>query len=124
MWKDSRKLDVLGLDGNSLGVDGTQVGVLEQGNEISLNGLLESTDGGRLEAEVRLEVLGDFTDQTLEGKLSDEELSRLLVTTDFTESDGSRLVSVGLLDTTGRGGRLAGSLGSKLLTGSLATSGL
>ena len=57
------------MDGNSLGVDGTQVGVLEQGNEISLNGLLESTDGGRLEAEVRLEVLGDFTDQTLEGKL-------------------------------------------------------
>jgi hypothetical protein len=31
---------------------------------------------------------------------------------------------VRLLDTSGRGGGLAGSLGSKLLTGSLATSGL
>jgi hypothetical protein len=31
---------------------------------------------------------------------------------------------VGLLDTSGGGGGLAGSLGSELLTGSLATSGL
>jgi hypothetical protein len=60
----------------------------------------------------------------LEGELSDEELGRLLVATDLTESDGTRLISVGLLDTSGRGGRLAGSLGSKLLTRSLATSGL
>ena len=89
-----------------------------------LNGLLKSTDGGRLEAQVRLEVLGDLTDQTLEGELSDEELGRLLVTTDLTESDSSWLVSVGLLDTSGRWCRLAGSLGSKLLTRSLATGGL
>lgn len=40
------------LDGNSLGVDSAKVGVLEEGDEISLNGLLESTDGRRLEAEV------------------------------------------------------------------------
>jgi len=85
---------------------------------------LEGTDGGRLEAEVGLEVLGNLTNQTLEGELSDEELGRLLVTTDLTESDGTRLISVGLLDTSGRRGRLAGGLGSKLLTGGLATGGL
>lgn len=34
------------------------------------------------------------------------------------------LVAVGLLDTSGGGGGLAGGLGSELLTGSLATSGL
>jgi hypothetical protein len=34
------------------------------------------------------------------------------------------LVTVGLLDTAGGGGGLAGSLGGELLTGSLATSGL
>lgn len=34
-------------------------------------------------------------------KLSDQELSGLLVTTDLTESDSSRLVAMGLLDTTG-----------------------
>jgi hypothetical protein len=42
-----------------------------------------------LESQVRLEVLGNFTNQTLERKLSDEELGRLLVATDFTESDSS-----------------------------------
>jgi len=93
------QLDVLRLDGDTLGVDGAQVGILEEGHEVGLDGLLESTDGGRLEAEIGLEVLCDFTDETLERKLADEELSRLLVTTNLTESDSSWLVSVGLLDT-------------------------
>lgn len=70
-------------------LDGAKVGVLEERDEVSLNGLLKSTDGGRLEAEVALEVLGDFTDETLEGKLADEELGRLLVATNLTESDGT-----------------------------------
>jgi histone H3 len=61
-----------------------------------------------LESEIRLEILGNLTNQTLEGELSDEELGRLLVTTDLTESDGTRLISVGLLDTSGRWCRLAG----------------
>jgi hypothetical protein len=116
-------LNILGLNGNTLGVDSAQVGILEEGDEVSLDGLLESTDGGRLEAQVGLELLGDLTDETLEWELADEELSRLLVTTDLTESDGSWLVSVWLLDTTGRWGLFAGSLGSKLLSWGLATSG-
>jgi len=105
-------------------MDGTQVGIFEEGHKVGLNGLLEGTDRRRLEAQVGLEVLGDLTNQTLEGELSDEELGGLLVTTDLTESDSTRLVSVGLLDTSGRWGRLAGSLGSKLLTRGLATGGL
>jgi histone H3 len=87
--KAASKLDVLGLDGDTLGVDSAQVGVFEEGDEVGLNGLLESTDGGGLEAKVGLEVLGDFTDQTLEGELSDQKLSGLLVATDLTESDGT-----------------------------------
>jgi hypothetical protein len=118
------KLDVLGLDGDTLGVDGAQVGVLEEGDEVGLDGLLKSTDGGRLEAEVRLEVLSNFTNKTLEGQLADQELSGLLVATDLTESDGTGLVAVRLLDTSGGGSGLTGSLGGELLTGSLATSGL
>lgn len=62
--------------------------------------------------------------ETLEGELADEKLSRLLVATDLTESDGTGLVAVRLLDTTSRGGRLAGSLGGELLAGGLATGGL
>jgi hypothetical protein len=95
------ELDVLGLDGDTLGMDGAQVGVLEEGDEVGLDGLLESADGRGLEAEVRLEVLGDLTDKTLEGQLADEKLGRLLVATDLTESDGTRLVAVRLLDTSG-----------------------
>jgi hypothetical protein len=68
-------LKILGLDGDTLGVDSSQVGVFEQGDEVGLGSLLQSHDGGRLESEVGLEVLGDFTDQTLEWELSDEELS-------------------------------------------------
>ena len=33
------------LDGDTLGVDGAQVGVLEQRDEVRLDGLLEGTDG-------------------------------------------------------------------------------
>jgi len=105
-------------------MNGAKVSILKQRHEIRLNGLLKGTDGGRLEAKVRLEVLGNLTDKTLEWELSDQKLGGLLVTTDLTESDSSWLISVGLLDTSGRWGRLAGSLGSKLLSGGLATSGL
>ena len=34
------ELDVLGHDGDTLGVDGAQVGVLEQADQVSLAGLL------------------------------------------------------------------------------------
>ncbi|KAL3708179.1 hypothetical protein TMatcc_006162 [Talaromyces marneffei ATCC 18224] len=117
------KLDVLALDGDTLGVDGAQVGVLEEGDKVGLNGLLERTDGGGLEAEVGLEVLSNFTDKTLERQLADQELGGLLVATNLTESDGTWLITMRLLDTSGGGGSLTGSLGSKLLTRGLATSG-
>ena len=118
------ELDVLGHDGNPLGVDGAQVGVLEKSYQVSFRGFLKGHDGRGLETEVGLEVLGDFTDQTLERELPDEELSALLVTTDFTESYGTGPVPVGLLDTScGRGG-LASCLGGELLAWGLASGGL
>ncbi|EGC43646.1 histone [Histoplasma capsulatum var. duboisii H88] len=83
------ELDILGLDRDTLSVDGAQVGILKQRDEVSLDGLLEGTDGGRLEAKIRLEVLSDLTDETLEGEFADEELGRLLVATDLTKSDGT-----------------------------------
>jgi hypothetical protein len=88
-------------NGDTLGVDCAQVGVLEEGDEVCLNGLLESANGRALEAEVGLEILGNLTDETLEWELADEELGGLLVTTNLTESDGTRLITMRLLDTTG-----------------------
>ena len=70
-------------------MDGAKVGVLEEGDEVGLDGLLESADGRALEAEIGLEVLSDLTNKTLEWQLADEELGRLLVATDLTESDGT-----------------------------------
>jgi len=105
-------------------MDGAKVGVLEEGDEVRLNGLLKSTDGGALEAKVGLEVLSNFAHQALERQLADQKLSGLLVPPNLTESDGTRLVTVRLLDTTGGRGRLASGLGGELLAGSLATSGL
>merc|ERR1719422_375380 len=59
--------------------------------------------------------------QTLEGQLTDEQLGGLLVPPDLPEGDGSRPVSVGLLDTAGGGGGLSGSFGGQLLPGSLSS---
>ena len=55
------KLDILGHDGHSLGVDGAQVGIFEKTNQVGLAGFLESHNGGALESEISLEVLSDFT---------------------------------------------------------------
>jgi hypothetical protein len=71
-------------------MDGRQVGVFEETNEVGLTGFLECSNGRGLESQVCLEILGNLTNETLERELSDQELSRFLVATDFTESDGSR----------------------------------
>merc|ERR1719218_555998 len=86
----SGELHVLGHDGDSSGVDGTEVGVLEETNHVSLRGLLESENGGRLESEVVL-VLGG----------------------DLSEGDGAVSESVGSLDSTSR---LLGGLGGNVLS--------
>lgn len=49
-----------------------------------------------------LEVLGNLTNKTLEGQLANQQLRRLLVSTNFTKSHRSRTESVRLLHTTGR----------------------
>ena len=116
-------MDVLGHDGDALGVDGAQVGILEETDEVSLGRFLESHDGRALEAEVSLEVLSDLADQTLEGELADEKLRRLLVSPDLTESHGSWPVTMGLLNASGGGGRFSGGLGRQLLPRCLSTSG-
>ena len=117
------QLDVLGHDGDPLGVDGAQVGVLEEADQVGLAGLLEGHDGGALEPEVGLEVLGDLSHQALEGQLADEELGGLLVPPDLSESDSAGPVPVGLLDASGGGGALASGLGGQLLPGGLASGG-
>ena len=118
------KLNVLGHDGDTLGVDRTQVRVFKETDQVRLAGLLKSHDCTALEAQVSLEVLGDFTHQTLEWQLADEQLSALLVPPDLTERNSAGTVAVGLLHTTGGRRALSGSLGGQLLARRLAAGGL
>ena len=53
MKKGQRQTNDVGEE-RTFGVDGSQVGILEQGHEVSLGGFLERHDSGRLEAEVGL----------------------------------------------------------------------
>ncbi len=116
------ELDVFRHDGDSLGVNGAQVGVFEESDEICLAGLLQSHDGRALEAQIGLEVLSDLADETLKRQLANQQLGALLVTADLTKSNGSRPVTMGLLHSAGSGRTLSGSLRCKLFSGSLASS--
>lgn len=110
------QLDVLWHDGDTLGVDCAQVGILEKSNQVSFTGLLQCHDGGALESQVSLEVLGDFSDETLERQFPDQQFGALLVATDFTESDCSWPVTMGFLDSSRGWCTLPGGLGSQLFS--------
>ena len=76
-----------------------------------------------LETEVALEVLGDLADEALERKPADEEIGRLLIAMNLTKSYSAGTVAMGLLDTAGGGGGLAGSLCCKRLAWSFSSCG-
>ncbi len=116
------QLDVFWHDGDTLGVDGAQVGVLEKSDQVGLAGFLQGHDGRALESQIGLEILSNLTDQALEGQLADQQLRALLVTTDLTEGDSSWPVSMGLLHSTGSRGALPCCLGGQLLSWGLASS--
>ena len=113
----SGELHVLWHDGNSLGVDGAEVSVLEESNHVGLSSLLKGEDGGGLESEVGLEVGGDLSNESLEWELSNEELGGLLVLSDHSEGNGTWSESMGLLDTTGGWDGGLGGLGDHLSWG-------
>jgi len=97
---------------------------LKQRDQVGLRSLLQRQDRDGLESQVILEVLGDFTDEALEGQLAQQELCPLLVLSDFTQGNGSRAISVGLLHATRGWCGLASRFGRELLARSLAAGGL
>ena len=115
------KLNVFGHDGDSLGVDGAQVGVLKQTNKIGLAGFLKGHHGRALETQISLEVLSDLTDQTLEGQLAYQQFCGFLVTPDLTKSHSTGPVTMRFLDSTSGRRALTSGLGGQLLTGSFSS---
>ena len=94
-------MDVTDHDGDTLAVDGTQVDVLKETDQVGLSSLLEGSNGSGLEPQIDLAFLGDFTDKALEGQLADQQFCALLVTTDFTEGNGAGTEAMRLLDSGG-----------------------
>ena len=116
------QLDILWHNGDTFSVDSAQVGIFEKTNQVSLRCFLESHYSRTLESEISLEVLGDFTNKTLERQFSDEELGGFLVSSDFTKSNSSWPVTMGFLDSTSGWGTLTSSLCSQLFAWSFSTS--
>ncbi|KMS94234.1 hypothetical protein BVRB_023460 [Beta vulgaris subsp. vulgaris] len=119
----SGQLNVFGHDSDAFGVNGAEVGVLEERNEVRLRGLLQRFHGRGLEAEVVLEVLCDLPDQPLEGQLSDQKVRGLLVPADLPKGHCAGPVAVRLLHASCGWCGLAGCLGGQLLAGCLASCG-
>lgn len=80
--------DVLIHDSDAVGVDGAEIGVLEEAHQVGLGGFLEGLNRTGLKADVRLEVLDNPLDQAEEGFLVDEQVRILLVGADVHESLG------------------------------------
>merc|ERR1719510_1557385 len=104
-------------------MDGAQIGIFKKSNQVSLGCFLESHDSARLKPQVGLEILSNFTNKSLEGQLTDQKLSRLLVTTNFTKSHSTRTISMWFLNSSSSRSRFPSSFGSQLFARSLSSSG-
>ena len=90
----SCQLNIFWHDRDALGVNRAQVGVFKQASQVRFGRFLQRQDSVRLESQVSLEVLGDFSDQALKRQLADQEFGRFLVFSVFFcyEQDEKRTV--------------------------------
>ena len=93
----SGQLDVLWHDGNSFGVDGTQVGVFKLAKKIGLRCLLQCQDCPTGKVQSPFQVLGNLPHQTLKWEPPDQQLGRLLISMNFSEGHHTQPVSLGFL---------------------------
>ncbi|CAH3169055.1 unnamed protein product, partial [Porites lobata] len=115
------QLNVLWHDGDALGMDGAQVGVFKETNQVSFASFLKSHHSRALKTQVGLKILSDFSHKTLEGQLADEQLGRFLVPTDFTKSDSTRPVTMRFLDSSSGRRTLTSCLCGELFSWSFST---
>jgi hypothetical protein len=115
------ELNVLGHDSDTLRMNCAKIGIFKEAYKVRFRRLLKGENGGRLKAEVGLEVLGDFAHETLERQLANEEVGCLLILADLAQGNGTGPVAMGLLDAANGRSRLAGGLGCELLPGGFAS---
>ena len=80
---------VLGHHGGALGVNGAQIGILEEADHVGLDALVDCVDGAVAVAGVGEVLGGDLLDDALEGGAGDQGISGFLVPFDFSESLGT-----------------------------------
>jgi hypothetical protein len=110
--------------GDPLSVNGSQVGILKERDQVRLRSLLERHHRRRLEPQVGLErsiniatliatpkrvgtyleILRNLTHKALERELTDEQLCGLLVPPDLAQCDSAGTEAMRLLHTTGGSG--------------------
>ena len=91
-------MHILRHNRDALGVDGAQVRVLKQTDQIGLGRLLQCHQGRALEAQIIVELLRQLAHEPLEGQLANQQLRALLVVADLAKRDRARAVPVRLLD--------------------------
>jgi len=119
----SRQLNIFWHDRDALGVNRAQVGVFKQASQVRFGRFLQRQDSVRLESQVSLEVLGDFSDQALKRQLADQEFGRFLVFSNLSQRYGTRSISVRFLDTASRRSGFARSFSRELLSRGFTTGG-
>ena len=97
----------------------TQIGIFKKANQIGLTSLLQSTKICTLEAQICIEVLSNFSHQTLKRELADQKFSGLLIASDFTECHSTRPVTMRFLHPSRRGRTLASGFCSSCFLGAL-----
>ena len=84
------KLHVFGHYGHALGMDGAQVGVLEDADQVCLGCFLECQDCCRLKPQIVATILRDLFYQPLEREFSYQKVGRFLELSDLSQGDRAR----------------------------------
>ena len=93
----SGEVHILLEDSGALGVDGTEVGVLEDSDDVSFRSFLEGKESLRLESELVVKIRADASDKSLERGAWKEVADRFLIFLNLSEGDGTWLISSCLL---------------------------
>ena len=63
---------IFGHDGNAFGVNGAQIGIFKQTDEVGFGSFLQGHNSWALKSEICFEILGNFTYQTLKRQFANQ----------------------------------------------------
>ena len=89
------QLNVFWHDGDTLGVHGAEVRVLEQADKVRFGSFLERQQRWALESNVVFELVCDLADEPLERELANEKIGGFLVVPNLAQRDSSGSVAPG-----------------------------